>query len=467
MLSHQPAPPSLDRAPARKLILAAWLGFCRLLVRVFYRRFEVVGAEAIPRDAGLLLCANHVNALADAVVLQASTSRPICPLARSGLFQNPLLRPVLKFMGAVPIYRRRQPDADPTRNDDSFSRCYRLLGEGETLIIFPEGQSHSDPHLRNLKTGAARIVLGARDLNGTPPVLMPVGLTFFRKGTFRGDVVVQYGQPVDLELPEGIDQGEAVALLTERLRQGLLAVTLNAGSWQEIDLARQVERFFALRSGKYRPEKLAQKVRALQRLIEGQQLLLVHEPMKVRALIRHLRRFERLCHCCGIRGDQPTVDPRPVIIAFFALRGLAVILLGLPAALWGIINSYFPFILTRHLARRVAHGVDQYDTSKILLGLVWFGLFWVLQVTVIHLLFGTGWALVYLASIGICAPVALKMRSEYHLIIDNLKMFVLFLRKHQVRDNLQQRRQEIERELARLIRVANRLSRRRNRQTSA
>lgn len=228
MCARQSNSHRIDRSRSRELFLIVWRKFCRLVVRVFYRRFEVVGAEWIPKDAGLLLCANHANALVDAVVLQASIERPICPLARSGLLKNPLLRPILNYMGAVPIYRRKAADADRLRNDDSFFQCYRLLGQDEALIVFPEGQSHSDPQLHNLKIGAARIAMGAVDLNVEPPVVLPVGLTFMRKGSFRGDVLVHYGPLIDLELPTQIEDREAVALLTERIRQGLLAVTLNA-----------------------------------------------------------------------------------------------------------------------------------------------------------------------------------------------------------------------------------------------
>ena len=80
--------------------LTLWKRFCRLIVKIFYRRFEVAGLEFIPRDSGLILCANHVNALADAVVLEASIGRQVRPLARSGLFENPLLKLLLKAIGA-------------------------------------------------------------------------------------------------------------------------------------------------------------------------------------------------------------------------------------------------------------------------------------------------------------------------------------------------------------------------------
>ncbi len=51
---------------------AIWQLFCRMVVRIFYRRFEISGAEHLPVGKGLILCANHVNALADPVIVQAA-----------------------------------------------------------------------------------------------------------------------------------------------------------------------------------------------------------------------------------------------------------------------------------------------------------------------------------------------------------------------------------------------------------
>ena len=42
-----------------------------------------------------------------------------------------------------------------------FSRSHELLAEKGALALFPEGTSHSDPALKPLTTGAARIVLEA------------------------------------------------------------------------------------------------------------------------------------------------------------------------------------------------------------------------------------------------------------------------------------------------------------------
>ena len=236
------------------------------------------------------MCANHVNALIDVVVIQASTDKDLRPLARSGLFLNPVLKPILNMIGAVPIYRRNDPGTDPdqntNQNQDSFIKCYELLAENETIIIFPEGQSHSDPHINKLKTGAARIALGAKQKNNKAPTVLPVGLTFSRKGKFRSDVLVQYGIPIDLSIPDKMDSFESVELVTDRIKQELAKVTLTADSWEDIYLITRLEKFFALRRGKYRKGQLKDRFHALQRLIDAQRILRVYEPDKVRSLVK-------------------------------------------------------------------------------------------------------------------------------------------------------------------------------------
>jgi len=436
----------------------AWQRFCRLVVKVFYRKFEVSGLENLPDDRGIILCANHVNALADAVVLQAATNKPIRPLARSGLFKNPLLKPILKRIGAVPIYRRGDPDVDTSKNVDTFSRCYELLAEQETLIIFPEGQSHDAPQLSELKTGAARMALGTIQAEQHEPAVIPVGLTFPEKGQFRSSVLVQFGEPVNLTFSENISEKDHVVELTEKIRKGLKSLTLNAESWEDINLVARIERFFAFRHGKYHHRNLQQRFRTQQRLIDAQRLLRNHAPNKVRTLITQLKQFEKLCQHCGVKDYQLSVDYRPALIGLYVIRLFWLLLIVFPIALWGVINSYIPYQLAKQLSRRFAKGTNQYDTTKILLGLVFFTWFWGLQIYFVYQYFGWKWMLLYIISLIVSASVALMVRGEKKKIMENIKVFFLFIRKRDLKAYLRHKRQELEKELAKMVRIANRLS---------
>jgi len=56
----------------------------------------------------------------------------------------------------MPVHRRQDSDADPSRNEQRFAQCFRPLTSGGTLPIFQKGETHADPRMHRLKTGAAR-----------------------------------------------------------------------------------------------------------------------------------------------------------------------------------------------------------------------------------------------------------------------------------------------------------------------
>ena len=362
----------------------SWQRFCKIVVKIFYRKFEVAGLENIPDDRGIVLCANHVNALADPVIVQASTELVARPLARSGLFDKPLLGWWLKNLGAIPIFRPGDKGSDIRKNKDSFSRCYELLAEGETIIIFPEGQSHSDSQLHRLKSGAARLTIGAIDANDAAPAVLPVGLNFSRKGNFRGDVLVNFGEAIDLEMPAEFTPRQTVREVNKRITEGLKAVTINADSWDDVDLVRRLERFFALRRGKIRKGSLSQRFSALQRLIDGQQLLREHEPELMRAVVHKLHAYERLCERFGVKDYHLTLSYRPWFIVAHSVRIVLTLLIGLPMVIFAIINGGIPYALTGYFSKRLAKGEDQFDTTMILLGGLLFSVFWGIQVYLVY-----------------------------------------------------------------------------------
>jgi 1-acyl-sn-glycerol-3-phosphate acyltransferase len=436
----------------RQLVRLAAL-FCR----VFYERVEVQGLEHLPARGPVLVFANHANALADAIVLVSVFPGLLRPMARSGLFLVPVMRRLLLCQGAVAVFRRGDPHSDPERNREMFGRCFQMFTDGAALLIFPEGQSHSDPHLHPFKTGAARLVLGARDANAEPAVL-PVGLTFTRKGRFRGSVLVQFGAPVPIDPELGIAREHDVRELTAVLERAAAEVTLNTESWETLDFLQQVERFVALRRGRYRRTSLGQRFRALRRLLEMERALRREHPEVVDDLRARLAEFQDLCREFGVRDSYLTVRVTPTVAILFIVRTLAVVLIALPIAVWGWLNAVVPFLLTRHLARALSTGRDQYDTAKMFVGALVFALFWGVQAWWVYDRFGAGFGAAYLVSLPIAASVALTVARERRRIRENLRAFFRVVTKRHVRDALVQCRSELERDLAGYVRRLRRRS---------
>ncbi|MEE8525919.1 MAG: 1-acyl-sn-glycerol-3-phosphate acyltransferase [Thermoanaerobaculia bacterium] len=443
---------------------SAWRRFCQLAVKIFYRRFEVAGADRLPAKGPVLVCANHVNALVDGVVLQAACERPLHPLARSGLFRTPIFRPILKILQAVPVYRRRDTEEPGTssaaertaRNVDSFQRCYDYFGGGRALMIFPEGQSHSDPRLRSLKTGAARLALGSRAANGELPAIVPVGLTFTHKGRFRSNVLVQFGDPVELEEVADEPENATVRRLTERIGEGLEKVTLNTDSWEDLALIKLLQDFFTLRRQRGARDSLSERFRSFQRLIEAHRLLRMTHPDQVEILRRKLHLFSRLRERFGVRDYQLHLRYRPVQVLLFLLRSLFFALVIFPLALWGFSNSALPYFATRRASLLAARGRDQYDTAGMLFGLLFFLLFWGGQSAAVWWYYGLWPTAAYMASLPITAALALLIGHQRRRIVEEVRVFLLFLRKKEVRSYLQTKRQELEEDLAQMTRLARR-----------
>lgn len=422
-------------------------------MRVFCGRVETQGFEQLPLTGPVLLCANHPNSAFDAIVIQAVCPRLIHPLAKSGMFDNPFAQPWLKIMQAVPIYRRQDLGVDIRRNIDSFAACYQMLADGGLLLIFPEGTTHSDPHLHELRTGAARIVRGSIEATGTEPRVLPVGVNFSRKGMFRSDVFLKLGRPIDLRRPPREKPHDQVRRLTCLIEDGLNAVTLSAETLEELQLTRRLERFFALRRGRVPGQTLARHFRVQKRLIVWQHKLSEREPERVVELSRQLDRFDRLCRRLGVQDYQLTLHYRPRVVARFMVHALLVLFVVIPLGVWGWIHSAVPYNLTRILLRHFAKGLHDRDFWRMVIALGVYTISWGAQTSVVAWLFGLGPAAVYLITLPPTFAMAMALEHQRNWIIENIVAFLLFTRKHRLRAHLLRRRRALERELARMVRL--------------
>ena len=95
------------RAPGEKAIT----GLARLLVRVFFRRIDLAGADLLPDEGPVVLVANHVNGLVDGLVLISTLHRYPRFVGKATLFKILPLAPLLHLAGVVPISRAQDRSA--------------------------------------------------------------------------------------------------------------------------------------------------------------------------------------------------------------------------------------------------------------------------------------------------------------------------------------------------------------------
>src|SRR6266851_5839187 len=204
----------------------------KFALRVYFRRIEVVGLDNVPRDAPIIFVLNHPNALVDPVFLLCLAPRRVSFVAKATLFRMPIISYFVRALDSLPAYRRQDEGQDVSRNLETFAAARRLLARGGTIGICPEGVSHNEPRLKRLKTGAARIALAAASDGAFDLRIVPVGLYYTEKTTFRSSALLYFAEglpvkPVTLE-PDGTPPREAVRELSDQIETALREVMLHA-----------------------------------------------------------------------------------------------------------------------------------------------------------------------------------------------------------------------------------------------
>src|ERR671916_1455211 len=144
-------------SPAQRLVQAVF----SVALRLFFRRIETSRAGLVPESGALVFVLNHPNGLIDPGLVFAALPRRISFLAKSTLFRLPVVGWLLRTVEVLPLYRRADAGEDVSQNRRTFEACRRLLRRGRCIALFPEGVSHNSTKLLPVKTGAARIALGA------------------------------------------------------------------------------------------------------------------------------------------------------------------------------------------------------------------------------------------------------------------------------------------------------------------
>ena len=195
-----------------------------LMLKIYFRSIEATGRERIPKEGPAIFASNHPNSTIDPFVLGNLVGRKLNFMAMSSFFEKKPVAWFLNRCGVIPIHRRQD---DPTRMDQnisSFAAAFRALEAQEAIGIFPEGETHDDPQIKRIKTGAARISLEAEARNDFRLAVrvVPVGLNYMDKTRFRSDLLINVGEPIEAKTYEEAyrkDPLAAIKAMTKELQR--------------------------------------------------------------------------------------------------------------------------------------------------------------------------------------------------------------------------------------------------------
>jgi len=165
---------------------------CKVLLSV-----EVRGQGNVPHSGSLVLVSNHIHNI-DVFLLPFSFPRWINFMAKQELFDNPILRFIMRRVGAFPIVRQ----GDIGEKRETMRQAKLILESGGVLGMFPEGKRNSNGILARGKAGPVVIAVE------TSAPVIPVAVSGAEK--LRGiswlwrrpHIVISIGKPFTFPLTE-------------------------------------------------------------------------------------------------------------------------------------------------------------------------------------------------------------------------------------------------------------------------
>ena len=197
-----------------------------VFLKTFWRylglRFDFKGAENIPRDGGAILAMNHVAYLDFALIGTAAlpVKRYVRFMAKKEIFENKIAGPLMRGMHHISV--------DRSSGSASFVAALRALKSGEIVGIFPEGTISVSFELKEFKSGAVRLAMGA----GVPvvPAVIWGSQRIWTKKVKRDlkrnkyPISVTFGEPLYFTKADDVEEGEA------QLRASMQALLLDVQS---------------------------------------------------------------------------------------------------------------------------------------------------------------------------------------------------------------------------------------------
>lgn len=372
----------------------------RIALKFFFRKIEVKGSENIPAKGPMILVGNHPNTFMDPILLgYAVLPKQAHFLANGSIFKTRMARLVLSQLHTIPIYRKQDiHEKRDQLNEDAFAKCFEFLASGGVLMIFPEGNSINERKLRPLKTGTARIALGAEQQHNfaLPLTILPIGLNYSNPTRFREEVMINIGKPFDVKMYEPLFQEnpqEAVKELTSFIQQQLSSLIVVTADEQVDDLVKKIETVYKKEIIPHaKPTtvdvNLTQNiVKALQYFQENNPVLVRELKSKIDTYFETIKQFKLNDYLIGKSED---------IRKGKLVRYVFYFITGFPLYVSGLLFNYIPYIIPSKIARWISKDEEYRAPIMMSAGIFTFPLYYTFVIWSFWIALPTVWTVVVL-----------------------------------------------------------------------
>lgn len=352
-------------------------------IRFYYKEVRVLNRKSLTHDGPMIIIANHPNTLMDAMMIGYACKQPIHYMAKGTLFNSKLKLWLLRNLNMIPINRLGESTTKGVSNQASFEACYRVLEEGKTLVVFPEGTSFLERHLRELKSGTARIALEVEKRNKGELNLrvVPLGLNYLKAEKFRSSVLINVGQQISVTgyiEAFKLDAGKTAKKLTEKFRINLEHVLVNSESKEQETLVDQLTEILSSKYIKTDEKGVVGEIQFLKEIRNKVEEIQITQPWKILEIQLLIQNIQWRLRKLDIRADF--LDRRFRSRMFFRQIFLSIIILiiGLPIFIFGLVHNLIQFKITDHFVPKITKDIEYFAPIAVLLGLFLYPIFYTL-----------------------------------------------------------------------------------------
>ena len=418
----------------------------QLTVKGYFRSITVLGKEHIPDTGPVIFVANHPSAFMDPILLSTEVNRRLFFLARGDIFDHRIASAFFRLINMIPVYRKGETPGHTDRNDMVFQKCFEHLSKGKTLLIFPEGNSKTERKLRSLKTGTARIAIGAELFNSfrLGVKIVPIGINYTNPHNFRSDVFINFGPPIEVVEYKEIyvqDDHRGVIMLTEHIRHELEKLLVIVQNEQLEELVRQIELLYRskLRESMEPADKGIQDFKLSKDIVMALNYHIKRDPEKVELFQANIAAYLNGLKELNIRDSQVRMSHLNIDL----LKSITYFAAGMPMFVFGYITNYLPFKLAGWVSSKVPTRGDFVGSIKIAAGMLIFLILYILEALIVGRYTNIGWAIIFILSLYPAGVFTLNYLKRYFQMIGTLKYLRLFIQKSDLVAKLKITRQQL------------------------
>lgn len=372
---------------------------------VFFRSITVRNKELIPDKGPLMVLANHPSTFMDPIVIATMLNRDVYFLAKGELFRGKFAKWMLPKLNMIPVYRKQDDPSQMNKNEDTFNKCYEHLEKGGAILMFPEGTSITERKLREIKTGAARIALGAEAKNNFKlnTKIITIGLNYVDPHKFNRDLYINIDSPInviDYKEEYQNDTYKGAESLTDTIRLNLEKLIIAINDKQADDLVTNIEMLYKNKISK--DLGIAEKDKQAdfeltKNMVEIVNYFLQNDPLRAEKMKIRINEYLYNLEQLGLNDSDLQQNQQNKSLIGGGIKSFFTIILGFPVYVYGLINNYLPFEIPGWIADRTIKSIEFRGAIGMATGMFTFLLFYTLQIILVWKLTHLFWVTVLFA----------------------------------------------------------------------